>query len=366
MPNIAEKLKHLRISSGLTQKQVTDRTGIDDSRLSEYENGRSEPRLGILAKLADVYGVTLDSLFSAQIEPELRVLWRNEPQNKRDIQQEFLTYCRQYHQLEMWTNSKVEKKLPYPEISARRFHYQEVADLAAETRSLMGLGNRPGQTLFSILQEVYGVKIFHLDLEDAGIAACTVSEEFGPAIALNCNCPRWRRNHDIAHELFHILTWEHFGHSSEQLVLTDQEEKYATCFAGNLLMPEETVKAAVNKATDDSGKVSFNRLEMIAREFDVTLESLIWRLHYVYNFDLDETKSWIERSKNLVQKRARDKGEKPELFPERYKALAIGALLDGQISIGKFARFMQISRSAAKDYLSNESIDYAEMPVTNF
>ena len=89
--------------------------------------------------------------------------------------------------------------------------------------------------------------MFYLDFEPSGTAACTQSPTFGAAVLLNAKNARWRRNFDLAHELFHLLTWNVFnpasGSSTERPA---REEQLADRFASNLLMPEESVRASVN------------------------------------------------------------------------------------------------------------------------
>ena len=42
-----------RISQNLTQKQLSDRTGIDQADISKLENGTRNPTLNLLKRLAD-------------------------------------------------------------------------------------------------------------------------------------------------------------------------------------------------------------------------------------------------------------------------------------------------------------------------
>ena len=48
-----------RISQNLTQKQLSDRTGIDQADISKLENGTRNPTLNLLKRLADGMGMTL-------------------------------------------------------------------------------------------------------------------------------------------------------------------------------------------------------------------------------------------------------------------------------------------------------------------
>ena len=57
---VAERLQQVRKESGLMQKEVADRTGINMVTLSGYEIGKNEPNMEALVRLADIYNVSLD------------------------------------------------------------------------------------------------------------------------------------------------------------------------------------------------------------------------------------------------------------------------------------------------------------------
>ena len=362
--NITERLIMARNESGLTQQQAGLRCGISDSRISDFEKGQSEPRLGQLAKLAEVYHVALSYFFSEGVPPTQEVLWRNKPTDEKEICAEFLQLCRQYRQLEIWTRELQEKKLPFYENTQKSMGYPHVQELANDTRKILGLGDWPGESLHVVLEEEFGIKIFHLDMGVTGTAACAVSEEFGDAILLNKQCKSWRRNHDLAHELFHLLTWKYFRHNEGVLEPTEQEEKFATCFAGNLLLPTDIVKTAITKAAGMEGKIPFDQLDRIARKFCVSLESLLWRMHFLFNWKEEDTKCYIDKAASYVKTAPREDQDTPAKFPKRYRALAIKALQDGEISLGRFSKIMEISRTASESYLSKGELDYAEVPTT--
>ncbi len=56
------RLRLLRYQRKLTQKQVAERTGIDNSTLSGYETGNVTPSLENVVKLAQVYKTSSDYL----------------------------------------------------------------------------------------------------------------------------------------------------------------------------------------------------------------------------------------------------------------------------------------------------------------
>lgn len=64
MDNIefGKKIKKLRLAKGLSQSQVAKELGADKSFMSNLENGRKNPTLKTLIKLAKALGVTMDQL----------------------------------------------------------------------------------------------------------------------------------------------------------------------------------------------------------------------------------------------------------------------------------------------------------------
>jgi len=361
--NISNRLKFARENSGLILSDIQEQTGIDDSCLSAYENGQREPKFAQLSQLAELYRVPVSFFFEdTPLEPQ-PVLWRNKPDNEAAIQAEFLQLCRQYRQLEQWANTPPCRTLPNLDDYGERFWYPQVADLANRVRREMQLGERPGESLHVTLEEVYGVKVFCMDLADLGIAACASSSMFGNAILLNKNCSRWRRNHDLAHELFHLLTWNRFKHHSGICTPNEQEEKFAACFASNLLLPTDAVRQEIDRISGDAKKATFSQLDCVARQFDVSLESLLWRMHYLSTRSNEEqTKGYIEQAKEYVSRTSRVDSSCPSKFPERYKALAIRVFRNGDISLGRFAKLMEIGRKEAEQYLDRD-VDH-EIPTS--
>ena len=53
-----------RKNAGLTQKEVADQIGVDQTAVSFWENGKTLPRASLLSKIAMIYGVTVDELLS--------------------------------------------------------------------------------------------------------------------------------------------------------------------------------------------------------------------------------------------------------------------------------------------------------------
>lgn len=66
-----ENLKKIREERKLTKKEVCESTGISERAYLTYEFGEREPKISVIEKLADFYGVTTDYLLGRETgEPE--------------------------------------------------------------------------------------------------------------------------------------------------------------------------------------------------------------------------------------------------------------------------------------------------------
>lgn len=62
------KLKEFRKLKNLSQQQVADNIGINQKTYSNYENGKAEPSIDKLIKLAKLFGVSVDTLIGNDAE----------------------------------------------------------------------------------------------------------------------------------------------------------------------------------------------------------------------------------------------------------------------------------------------------------
>jgi len=369
---LSEKLRYARERARLSGAQVRERTGIGESSISEFENGRREPSLSQLRMLAKAYSRSIAFFIAEGPVPREVVLWREKPsKGAEEIEVEFLRLCEQYHNLEIWAKENVSVRLPDADSDEDRFGYPQAEELAKTFAREFPLGPYPAHALLNVLEEICGIKIFHLKFEPAGTAASTISDTFGPAILLNAQNCRWRRNHDLAHELFHLLTWQIFRENSKQKnessYPSEREENLATCFARNLLMPAEPLRTAVNSRMKD-GKVKLEKLFDVAREFDVSIESLLWQLHFIYGrstAEVEKTKACIARAKNLAPLFEDRTEAQTSSRPARFHALAIKALRRGKISVGRCAEYLGINRQQAMKFVEQEASDDEEVQVAS-
>ena len=59
---LKDTLKQIREEHGLTKRELCQKTGISERAYLTYEFGEREPKISVIQKLADFYGVTTDYL----------------------------------------------------------------------------------------------------------------------------------------------------------------------------------------------------------------------------------------------------------------------------------------------------------------
>lgn len=62
----SQRIKKARNDTGFTQKEIERETGIRQSDITKYENGKLEPNIEKLGILADFYEVSIDWLLGTK------------------------------------------------------------------------------------------------------------------------------------------------------------------------------------------------------------------------------------------------------------------------------------------------------------
>lgn len=63
---MGKRLKELREESGLTQKQVAEKLGVNSVTYLHYEKAQREPPLALLADMAAFFDVSVDYLLGLE------------------------------------------------------------------------------------------------------------------------------------------------------------------------------------------------------------------------------------------------------------------------------------------------------------
>ena len=68
--NIGAKIAELRREHNMKQDELAEMLGVTPQAVSKWENGASMPDISLLPKIAEIFGVTIDSLFGADNTPK--------------------------------------------------------------------------------------------------------------------------------------------------------------------------------------------------------------------------------------------------------------------------------------------------------
>ena len=55
-------LKAARVNRGLSVKEVADSVGVTEDTIYRYESGKSYPKISVVVKMVELYGVTISDI----------------------------------------------------------------------------------------------------------------------------------------------------------------------------------------------------------------------------------------------------------------------------------------------------------------
>lgn len=341
--------------------------------LSSIEAGEREIKAWELFKLAELYGRNVDYFITKKKAGSVsKVLWRTPARTTETMtaERKFLSFCRNYKKL-LELIKENEAKLPlcdFSPIDKQEFRikgFDYVAQLSREYSKLLNFGARPACSLPSILEQALGILVLYMDLGPGGSGASTQGD-FGRAILINANDAPWRRNYDLAHELFHLITWDTF--SDEDIYSKTNKEKseveqWADFFASEILLPADEMEREFSKRVSDN-EITYISLVEIAREFRVSIDALLWRLVNLGRLERKNVKELLEKgSIKDIDRKMRTNDWADDSLPylsSRFVTLAIKALQMGKISKAKFAEYVDKPFSEVPYFLEKYGYDENE------
>lgn len=257
--------------------------------MSDIEQGKREVKAWELYEIANFLRVDMDVLMgSKESQEQPYVLWRQKPaQNEKLFEARFLNECDNYLWVEeIISNTKMPstailEELPRKKIDLGNFTLEHAYQLAESIRQCMSLGDFPTAQLLGVLEDRYGIKFIVENNEIEASAACSRSKK-GCFILINGRNVQERQYFSIAHELFHLITWD-----QEMLKLVDsnqehheKNEQLANAFAAGLLIPKEKLEIEVAKICANKF-ISPSEVIALAEQFKVSKEAMLYRIRNV-------------------------------------------------------------------------------------
>ncbi len=351
------RLKKARESMGYTLVEASRKLGFQNYQtLINIESGVREVKASELTNISKVYFISIINLLDEKAEASPHAfLWRRTPQDKKKkaIEASIVLRCEQYYLLERLLNLKLKiDVLPGVETIDELGSDYRITLLAKKLHENLGLGNRPALAVKKVLEHNYGIKVL-LESMPEGSAVSTVSPRFGPVVIVNSEEKPWRQNYDLAHELFHLVSWNVAStRALEDPMFFDEIEKKAEKFASVLLLPEDEIRKEVTERIESQKHFTHSDLVDIAIEFGVSVKALLYRMANLHLLTWEEADKTANDPELVEVSKHKRKGEGGDMAkPGRFVALAVRCLRKGLVSRGKFAEIIGIDRSGIDDFI---------------
>ena len=221
------------------------------------------------------------------------------------------------------------------------------------------LGSVPAQRLATVIQERLGILVLMVDVcPRISGAACRLPEFDVVLIAREEVVGR--RNFDLAHELFHILTWDamppkHVENASDYG--GGRVEQLANNFAAGVLMPKVALKPFVNWSKLGSDDL-IAQLNVTADKLEVASSTLRWRLVALRQL----TKS---KARSIPEGALRNNGRKintalpPPLFSRSFVDVISKAINRGYLSVRRASALVDLSIEDLDELFLVHRVDHA-------
>ena len=358
--SLDKRIMAARRSAGFSITEAAQKLGFKNYQtLSAIEKGARKINAHELVMMARLYGRSLDYFLESDVAPDPVPLWRKAKKTDiNQIQRQFLSFLENYNNLEHLLGLKrrwkdVQKNYDRDDFSVNGF--EQADKLGAEIHNFLDLGSRPSFNLLNVLENKFRFKILHLSLKTGVSGASVVDNTMGVGILININDAPCRRNSDLAHELFHIVTWDVF--SPEEIgngTIKTKPEQYADIFASSLLLPKAHLIDTLKETVTDNEIRVIDIIEL-AKEFGVSTEAVFWRLVNLKELKKSQVQRVLDNPKfrylDRDMRRSLYSKDSPSRFPSRFISLACRCLMEGKISRGTFAQYLEIDRAEIDDYL---------------
>lgn len=348
MELIVKRLKHIREKLGLTQAQLSEKLGFKDRQtVAAIEAGQRKLSAEELVRAMQVLGVALDYFTDPfRLVGEGHFSWRTTKDATPSLLDAFeekagrwIALYRQLGQGKDSPLSPLQSRLPLTEKST----YEEARAVAEALGHEWKLGEVPALRLEEAVRERLGALVLYVDApKSISGAACQVPGL--NAILINRQEPEGRRHYDLAHEVFHLLTWEQMPPEHREGDIPRggkgrRVEQLADNFASALLMPERTLAPRWQAR----GPADIHAwLNAAATELMVTAVALKWRLvqlGWLSKADLLD----IHDNRLTANGRPRDPLPTPKLFSQEFVHRLHGALAKGALSVRRAASLLEMT-----------------------
>jgi XRE family transcriptional regulator, fatty acid utilization regulator len=283
---IRRRIAALRESSGMKQADLAEALGFKDRQtVSAIETGDRKVTADELVRMADIFGVEL-SIFSDPYEilDGASFSWRRNAVPDKLIEQfeeQAKSWMALYRHLSRLAGEPVNSLVPKLGLTENS-SYEEAANSGEAIAIQFDLGNVPAAELARMLDEKLKFLVLHVDAP-AGISGAACRLDALNVVLVNRAEAAARRAFNLAHELFHLATWEQMTPDHIESVRLEgrgrpRAEQLADNFASGLLMPGEVINDMLQRHPQPDDIDQADWIAVLARELGVSGQAMKWRL----------------------------------------------------------------------------------------
>ena len=359
---IGTRIKALRQARGLSQDELARLFGFKDRQtVSAIETGIRRITASELLLAVERFDVPLDYFTDPfRLDGEGLFSWRQmgvDPDRLSEYESTAGRWIGAYRTLA----AQVGRKGPLMRRALglnRLSRFEDAMDAGERFVSELGLGSVPALRLAAVMEEELGILVLMVDAQE-GIsgAACRLPEL--DAVLIARGAVAGRRNFDLAHELFHILTWdamppEHVESASD--FGGNRVEQLADNFAAAVLMPATTLESYDGWAQLDMESL-IAQLNHVADELRVTSSALRWRLAALRRLTKAKARAIPEAAlRNNGRKAHAD--EPPALFSKPFAEVLAAAVDGGHVSVRRAAALVGLPIEGLEELFAVHRVEH--------
>jgi len=361
---IGLRLKTARERAGLTQKELAATLGLEHRQtLASIEAGERRLTAEELLKAVNALGVDLDYFTdSFRLVGEGRFSFRAQSGVAPNLLDQFEDragrWIASYRELSAQQGEE-RSWLAHKLALSRHSTFEEAQAAANAIVDDWQLGERPAESLHSAVERYLNALVLYVDAP-AGISGAASQVPHLNAVLVNRREPEGRRNYDLAHELFHLLTWDVMPPERVEAVDVprggkgNRVEQLAENFAAALLMPEGIMRARW-EARDPSVDLH-GWLNETAVDLRVSALACKWRLHNLGCLSKADLLD-INDQRLVANGRTSNALGPVRAFSERFVQRIASAIDAGRLSVKRAASLLALSLSDLAALLQDYGIE---------
>lgn len=325
---IGKNIKYYRLLRNMSLQDLADHVGLNKMAISNYENGKREPRIEICEKIANALNVNLSMLVSnygKNLAISRGSFRKNSHLTKEKTALVYEQEDRYLGKLFDVISFLGDPSLPPPP-QIKRISVSNTENAGLHLRIVLDLPTHGPVGNITDSLENKGYLICPIDALKEGFSGHSGYVNGRPYIAVNVNMSNERQRFTLIHELAHL----HFLFSEDQ-----NEERMVDEITGAFLLPKEDIIRELGpKRRDIRGD-----LRIIQQEYNISMVAIVMRARQTDIISQETytiTMKWMSANGYRKDEQSGIPPEETHLLDQ----LTLRAVAEDQIGISKAAEIL--------------------------